>query len=294
MKKLFAFPAILCAVVLVLLFMATGGANPVQADSQTAEKLDLTCQYPVLSSYAGTSYSFDVSITYTGPASKVFDLSATVPDGFSASIMPGYGGEGKEIAAIRLDGTKGYGDSVKLTMTPYAWKVPAAGSYPVTLTVSAGDLKSSISLTAIVTANYDIKIATPDGRLNTEAKMGQDSHFAVVVTNSGSADLEKVTVSCPATSRPSGWTVTVNPDKIDLLKPGDSKTVDVTLRPSDKSIAGDYMVTIQAEPEARNAFTNIQIRVTALTADVFGWIGIGIVVLVMIALAAMFLRFGRR
>ena len=263
-------------------------------DVQPGEKLELTCQYPALSSYAGLNYSYSISVNYSGGKEpKIFNLSATVPEGFVSSIAPGYG-EGQEIAAIRLDASKGYPETVKLSVRPYAWKVPLPGEYPVTFEVSSGSLKSSIQLKAIVTANYDIKMSTPDGRLNTEATAGQESNFTVTVANAGSADLEKVEVSCKAQDRPSGWTVTCKPDKIDLLKAGDTREVQVTLKPSEKTIAGDYMLTVQAEPESRNAFTNIQIRTTVLTPTIWGWVGVGIVVLVVLALAVIFIRFGRR
>jgi len=301
---------ILCAVALALISASFINASPVtatmlvskydmappvlQEDAQPAEKLELTCQYPALSSYAGLNYSYSINVTYSGgKESKIFNLKATVPQGFNSTIAPGYG-EGLEIAAIRLDANKGYPETVKLTVRPYTWKVPLPGEYPITLEVSSGDLKSSILLKAIVTANYDMKIATPDGRLNTEATAGQDSTFTVIVGNTGSADLEKVEVSCLAKDRPNSWTITCKPDKIDSLKAGNTKEVQVTVRPSEKTIAGDYMIAIQAEPESRYAFTNLQIRTTVLTPTIWGWVGVGIVVLVIVALAIIFIRFGRR
>lgn len=277
----------------------TGGSPDVSPiilrdDAQPAEKLELTCQYPALSSYAGLNYSYSISVTYSGgKESKIFNLKAVVPEGFVSAIAPGYG-EGQEIAAIRLDANKGYPETVKLTVRPYTWRVPLPGEYPVTFEVSSGDLKSSIVLKAIVTASYDMKMTTPDGRLNTEATAGQDNTFTVVVGNSGSADLDKVEVTCKAQDRPNGWTVTCKPDKIDSLKAGDTKEVLVTVRPSEKTIAGDYMLIVQAEPESKNAFTNLQIRTTVLTPTIWGWVGVGIVILVVLALAVIFVRFGRR
>ena len=263
-------------------------------DAQPAEKLELICQYPVLSSYAGLNYSYSISVNYSGgKESKVFNLKAVVPEGFVSAIAPGYG-EGQEIAAVRLDANKGYPETVKLSVRPYAWKVPLPGEYPITFEVSSGDLKSSILLKAIVTANYDMKMTTPDGRLNTEATAGQDHNFTVVIGNSGSADLDKVEVSCRAQDRPNGWIVTCKPDKIDSLKAGDTKDIQVTVKPSEKTIAGDYMLTIQAEPESKNAFTNLQVRTTVLTPTIWGWVGVGIVILVVLALAVIFIRFGRR
>ncbi len=259
-----------------------------------AEKIELSCQFPVLSSYAGLYYTYDITVNYTGgKESKIFDLKAAVPEGFNFTISPGYG-EGKEIAAVRLDPTKGYPENIKLTVRPYAWKVPAPGEYPVSFEVSSGNVKSTLSLKAIVTANFDLKLTTPDGRLNTEATAGQDNQFIVVLTNTGSGNLEKLTVETKASDRPQGWTVTYKPEKIDTLKAGDSKEIQVTIRPSDKTIAGDYMMSVESQPESKQAYANLQIRVTVLTPTIWGWVGVGIVVLVVLALAIMFIRFGRR
>ena len=265
------------------------------ADAQTDENVELTCQFPVVSSYAGTSFSYDIGINYVASGIKLFDLKATVPDGFRGSIVAGgYGSSAQEIPAMRLDGTKGYPENIKLTVTPDIWKIPEPGSYPITFAVSSGDIKASIELTAIVTANFDLELTTPDGRLNTEATAGQDNNFTVVVTNSGSGDIANVTVSSLAKDRPANWTVKAEPEKIEMLKSGDSKEVQIKINPSEKTIAGDYMVTIQAEPEAKNAFANTQIRVTVLTPTIWGWVGVAIVILVVVALAVIFIRFGRR
>lgn len=274
------------------IFMAVNHVTKVEA--QDVEKLELTCQYPALSSYAGLNYVYSINIDFTGSKeSRIFNLKAVVPDGFAYVITPGYG-EGQEIAAIRLDGSKGYPETVKVTVRPYAWKVPAPGDYPVIFEVSAGELKAAIQLKAIVTANYDLKMTTPDGRLNTDATAGQESSFTVTVSNTGSADIEKVAVSCLSADRPGGWTVTCKPETIDLLKVQDTKEVQVTVKPAEKTIAGDYIITIQAQPEAKNAFANLQIRTTVLTPTIWGWVGVGIVILVVVALAVIFIRFGRR
>lgn len=285
---IFAVPA------LAMQKQGASSAVSVLNNDASGEKIELTCQYPVLSSYAGLNYSYNISLQYTGGKDpKTFDLKATVPQGFNYTISPGYG-EGSEIRAIRLDPTKSYPESVKINITPYIWKVPAPGSYPIVFEVSSGDLKSSIQLTAIVTANFEMKMSTPDGRLNTEATAGEEKIFTVKLTNTGTGNLEKITVESLSRDHPSGWTVTCKPDKIDILKSGESKEIQVAVKPSDKTIAGDYMMTVQAEPEGRYAFTNLQIRVTVMTPTIWGWVGVGIVVLVIIALAIIFIRFGRR
>ena len=127
----------------------TAAALPVAGvEDQNVEKLELSCQYPVLSSNAGLNYAYSVNINYSGgKESKVFNLKATVPDGFGYVITPGYG-EGQEIAAIRLDGSRGYPETLKLTVRPYTFKTPAPGEYPVIFEAASGDLKAAIELKA--------------------------------------------------------------------------------------------------------------------------------------------------
>ena len=258
------------------------------------EEIELNCKYPVLSSYAGSYFAYSIELLYKGgDEPRVFDLRAEVPEGFNFSIAPGYG-EGSEIAAIRLDPTKTYAETINVTVTSYMWLVPEPGEYDITVEASSGDIKNSIGLKAIVTANYDLDLATSSGRLNTKVTAGDDNYLSIVITNSGSAELESVIFDSNVMGSPSGWSVTFTPEKIDSLMVGGTREVEVNIKPPQKTIAGDYMITISAEPEAKNAFGNLDVRMTVLTPTIWGWVGVGIVVLVIIGLAVMFVRLGRR
>jgi len=262
--------------------------------SSGSEKIALTCQYPVLSSYAGVYFAYKIELLYSGGTEpKVFDLRAKVPAGFTASITPGYG-EGTEIAAIRLDPNKTYTDTINVTVRPYAWLVTDPGEYDITVEASSGEIKASIDLKAIVTAKYDLEVEPSSGLLNTKATAGKDNYFTVSIINTGSADIEKINFSSRITGGPSGWSITFSPESIDSLPAGDTREIQVDLKPAEKTIAGDYMVTISAEPEAKNAFGSFDLRVTVLTPTIWGWVGIGIVILVIAGLAFMFMRLGRR
>lgn len=163
--------------------------------SPSNEEIKLSCQYPVLSSYAGTYFTYSVDIQYIGgEESRLFDLKVKVPDGFNYSLSPGYG-EGTEIAAIRLDPKKTYPDTLKLTVRPYVWLVPEPGDYSVTLEAASGTLKGSIDLKAIVTAKYDLSLKTDTGRLNTNATAGSDNYLKMSITNTGSGNLKKLTLA---------------------------------------------------------------------------------------------------
>jgi uncharacterized membrane protein len=261
--------------------------------SPTGEEIKMNCRYPVLSSYAGSYFSYSIDLEYVGGKEpRVFDLKAEVPQGFTYSIYPGY--ESTEIAAIRIDPNKGYPETIKVTVRPYVWLTPEPGEYTVKVFASSGEVKNSIELKAIVTAKYDMAVEPSTGRFNTEATAGQDNYFKIIVKNTGTAPLEKITFGSSITGSPSGWSITFTPDKIDTLGVGDKREVQVNIKPARKTIAGDYMVTISADTEAKNAFASASIRVTVLVPTIWGWVGVGIIVLVIAGLAVLFMRLGRR
>jgi len=265
---------------------------PNQASSGT-EKVMLSCQYPSISNYAGASFSYTIDIQYTGGKEpRRFNLEASVPDGFTYSITPSYGSS-SQISAITLDPTKTYPDNLSLMVTPISYKPSAPGEYQISMAASSGDIKDTIDLTAVVSAKYDLGIKTSTGLLNTNATSGKDNYLNIEVTNTGTADLEKIQFSSK-TSAPTGWSITFDPNEIDLLPVGDSRQVQVDIKPAPKSISGDYGVTITAQPEAKNAFGSFDLRVTVLTSPVWLWVAIAIVVLVVAGLAYMFVRLGRR
>jgi uncharacterized membrane protein len=263
--------------------------------SPDTESIALTCQYPVLSTPAGTSFfSYAIELQYSGGKEpRVFDLQVEVPAGFSYAIASSYG-EGSEIAAIRLDPQKQFPDTIKVTVRPYMWIAPDPGEYPITVEAASGEIKGSIELKAIVMAKYEVQVEPAIGRLNTTATAGKDNYFTIFVTNTGSADLQKVNFSSAITGKPSGWSITFDPQSLDVLPVGDMREVQINIKPAEKTIAGDYMVAISANPESGYAFDNIDVRVTVLTPTIWGWVGIGIVVLVIAGLVVMFMRLGRR
>ena len=107
--------------------------------------------------------------------------------------------------------------------------------------------------------------------------------------------LEKIELSSRLRGAPSGWSVTFNPEKIDSLPVDGEREVEVNIKPPEKTISGDYEITVSAKPESKyDVDDDLDIRVTVLTEPLWGWIGIGIVVLVVIGLVVMFMRLGRR
>ncbi len=281
------------AVVMAMPATASGPSylSPGQADEEPEGSIEITCQYPALKNPAGTIFQYEISLAYkNGPEPKYFNIEADVPDGFISQIVQNY--NDTEIPGLTLDPAKAYTpDKIKLKVLSFV----GPGEYPITLRVFSDDISNSIELKAIITAEYKVELTTPDGRLNMEATANKDNLFTMTVTNTGTDVLEQLKFSSSIRGAPSGWEITFDPKEIDSLPAGEERQVNVTVKPPQKTISGDYQASLTVKPDKKyNVEDTIDVRITVVTATIWGWVGVGIVVLVIIGLVVMFLRLGRR
>lgn len=259
------------------------------------EKIELDTKYPVLSGAADTTFEFEVELNYTGgDKEKVFELRVSGPSGW-ATVIQQSTYETKQISSIKLD-PMGYPETiVVMAMAPF-WLYPEPKDYTITFEAAeatTGNPKNSLELTARITARYGFSAETTEGRLNMKAKAGEDGYLPIVITNSGTATLDKITFS---STKPEGWSITFKPEKIEALAPGAEQEIEVAIKPPSNTIAGDYMTTLRfdSEPESSSEPPKLDIRVTVTTPTRWGWIGAGIVVAVIAGLVVTFTRLGRR
>lgn len=287
------------AALVFLLAICAAFTNPAIAAAQE-EKIELTCKYPVRPGAADTYFTFDLQLMYSGGKEpRTFELSAEGPDGWLVTItQAAYGGGAQQISAIRLDPTMTYPETITVSAAAPYWLLPEPGDYTITVKAGAGDIKNSIDLTARITARYDFYAETEDGRLNIKATAGKESRLTVIITNLGTAPLNQITFSSvkPKAIAGEAWSVTFYPDKIENLNPSDKREIEVVIKPPPKTIAGDYMVTLNFDSDPQTVIEppKLEIRVAVGTPTTWGWIGVGIVVVVIVGLFYVVRRFGRR
>jgi len=226
----------------------------------------------------------------TSAERKRFDLTFTTPPGWAAFAVAGY--PEKQIPAIEMGPAEQFPvtEKIKIKFGSITGKFPEKGDYVLTLEASSGDLKATFDFKAVVTARYELAMLTATGRLNTEANAGEDNHFSILLANSGSAAIENITFS---SIKPEGWSITYNPEKVESLDSGLTQEVDVVINPPDKTIAGDYEVTLRAESKEVSP-DPLKLRVTVLTPTIWGWVGVLIVLAVIAGVGVIFWRLGRR
>jgi len=263
---------------------------PGQDEPLPEEKLEMESKFPVLSAKSGEIFEFDVTLKYQGGERRRFDLTFTTPPEWRALATAGY--PEKQIPAIEMGPAEMFPvtESIKVIFGPVSGKYPEPGDYVATLEVSSGTLKGTIELKAVVTARYEFAMLTSTGRLNTEADAGEDNHFSILLSNSGSAAIENITFS---SSKPEGWSITFTPEKVESLDAGLTQEVDVVINPPDKTIAGDYQITLRAESKEFSP-DPLKLRVTVLTPTIWGWVCVLIVLAVIAGVGVIFWRLGRR
>ena len=269
---------------------SSDSSHPGQEEPPPKQPIEFTSKFPTIEGIATGIFEFEVFIKpsaeeYLGK----YDFTITTPPEWEASVWASY--PQKRVSSIDFTGEQVHSETVEVKAFAGPGKRPEPGEYTITLEMNweAGDIKSSIDLTAVVIASYDFVMFTKSGRLNAQVETGKDNHTAILLLNTGTAAIEDVTLSATI---PEGWSITFDPEKIDSLEPALEREIDITIRPPNKTIAGDYLITLKADSD-RGA-DSLQLRVTVLTSTLWGWAGIGIVAGVIAGLIIMFRRLGRR
>ncbi|MFC1967972.1 NEW3 domain-containing protein [Chloroflexota bacterium] len=255
----------------------------VEEKATVLEKVKLSTTYPVLRGPSGASFEFGVDIVNEGSEDHSFDLSATAPPQWEISFRPSY--EQKQISTIGIKARET--QKIEVELSPPEDAPP--GNYVIPIEASSGNIKGAIDLAIVLTGTRELDLSTATGRLNTEATSGQEHHLSLVLASTGSDEVRDIDFS---SSKPGGWVVTFNPDKLDSLATKMSREIDVTIKPTGKTIAGDYEVTLRAT--GFGASDEVSLRVAVGTSTTWGWIGIGIILLVVAGVLALFQRLGRR
>jgi uncharacterized membrane protein len=267
---------------------ATPTPTPSPTPSPTPPTLTLTCSVPSYSDTSGSTFSYDLTLTYTGNDRITVKLSNNNPQGWNSYIQY----LGKQVNSIDI-GPQQYGSataSFTLYLQPNSGTTPDPGDYKLTLNADSGAYHPSVDLTATVRAKYSFIMTADTGRLSTSATAGRENHYTLDLTNSGSDALQDITLNA---TKPENWIVTFKPDRISSLGVNQTQQVDVVITPpSGDTIAGDYMVTLRANNDKVNS--SMDVRVTALTPSIWGYVGIIIVVVVIGGIVVLFMRLGRR
>lgn len=264
---------------------ATSATLPIEIAlaKQLPAKLTVSAQLPSLRGSPKSSFDYTLTIKNDSGRDLTASFAAQAPQYFETSFTQAYGTQ--ELSSIPIKA--GESKDIKLSVRPPS--TIDAGHFPVTVTVKAEDATAKVALALDVVGQPRLQVSGRNGLLSARAVAARQSSIPIVVTNTGSAPAENVKLSA---STPTGWKVKFNPATIDRLVPGKDAQVQALVTPSDKSLAGDYMMSVDATSRGQDASS--QFRVTVDTSTVWGMVGAGVIGVALLLMLGAVARFGRR
>ncbi len=245
--------------------------------------LNITTSYPVLQGPTDAKFEFSLEVESKIDKDTILNLAVQGPEKWDVNFKPAY--EEKYISSLRIKANQS--TTMAVEVKPYAIAQP--GQYPIKVKISSDKAKDEAELVVVLTGTYKLDAGTPDGLLSLEAYQGKEANLSFYVKNSGSAAQNDVHFM---SFKPENWKVEFKPEKIETLSPGDLKQIEVNITPGEQALVGDYSVNLSVDGE--KATKNLELRVTVKASTAWGWVGIGIIVLVIAGLVILFVRMGRR
>ncbi len=262
-----------------ILVIVSGAAETSDED----RGVKLTTSYPVIRGPSDGTFEFSVDVDSKLDKDAIFDLFANGPKGWDINFKPAY--ESKYITSLRLKSNQNQSIAVEVKPALMA----DAGEYPINIRVSSGEAKGEVQLAVVLTGTYDLEVGTPSGLLSLDARQGKPANMSFYVKNTGSATNQGIKF---LSFKPENWEVEFKPESIDIIEPGDLKQVELIITPYEEALVGDYSINVNVEGEKTSEI--IEFRTTVKASAAWGWIGIGIIVVVIAGLFGIFRWLGRR
>jgi len=248
------------------------------------DDIQITTSYPVLRGQTDATFEFSLDVNNKTDADRTFNLAAQAPEKWEINFKPGY--EQKQISSLRIKGNSN--QTVAVSVTPP--KDTTAGEYPILVRISSGESKAEAKLMVVLTGIYKLEAATPTGILSTDAVTGKPTTVSLLVKNTGSAVNRTINLS---SFKPENWKVEFKPEKIEALEPNQMKQVEATITPAATALVGDYSVGLMVDGEKSSSKT-VEMRVTVKAPTAWGWIGVGLIAVVIGGMGGLFAWLGRR
>ena len=228
--------------------------------------------------------TFSVTLQSRDVAPLRFTLGADTPPGWQVAYTPSF--QNTRVGALTLTG--GASQNFDVEVVPPANAGP--GMHIVTLKAVAEGLDpDELPLQVDLAGVADVSMTTESGRLTAKLTTGESTELTVVVVNSGDEAADNVRFVADA---PPDWTVTLSENPIPRIEAGASVELGVTVDAPEQTVPGDYNLRLLTVVGGES--DELQFRITAIRSSSFGFIGIGVIAAVILGLAALFFRSGRR
>lgn len=240
-------------------------------------------EYPSQEGDASTDFSYSATLINNTLSAQSYSFAASAPSGWQVSFKPS--GESTKVAALDVEARTSQG--LDITVTPP--ENVDAGTYDILCTAISASEKMEMTLSVTITGSYELTLSTPSGRVSLDAYANVESAVQLSLTNSGNSDLTNVNLT---SSAPTGWTVRFSSETIELIEAGATIETTAYITPSEDAMSGDYVATIKVKNS--DASDDVEFRITVKTETKWGFVGIGVIVLLALVVSGVMRKYGRR
>ena len=256
----------------------------VDAEEKKIGAGDFSTDYAQQEGVAGTKFSYTTTLTNNSGENMTYSLSAEgAPEGWAVTFTP----SDTTTATSSVPVDAGASSTIKAAVVP-AQNV-TAGEYPITLVAACAAETLELPVTVRITGTYGLTATTPTGNLSASAYAGETKDVALSIQNTGNIDLTAVSLKAQAST---DWEITFDQDTINEIPSGGSAEVTAHITPAKDAILGDYVTVITASNDAVSSDCALRISVQNHTG--WGIAAVAIIAVLVLGLALIIRRFGRR
>jgi uncharacterized membrane protein len=253
----------------------------IRVTEQGTFQTELQVDQANMEGYADSNFNYSFTLNNQTAQEQNYALRSEAPRGWDVRFRS----SGKYVTSVSLASNESKDIRVEVKPAPKT----AADTANIAIEARSGNTSAQATLEAVIKGKYGLDLTTPTGRRSTDVTAGGAQMVPLSVTNSVTVPVRDIELS---SSAPTGWNVKFDSEEISMIEPGESQTVNATIKASSKAIAGDYRLNITADTP--DASSEAGFRVTVNQSVTWGSIGILIILIVIGGISYLFKTYGRR
>ena len=250
--------------------------------TEAEEDIRISAKFPEVTVEAGKALKYPITISNLGEIDRLLLLSVQPPTDWKVVFKSGT----MEISRLYLEAGKS--ESLILEASPPSTVKIGTYTIPVRIKSPEGSIYAEMNLRATIIGSYELTLEP--STLLTSVTAGGSTTFTVKATNTGYTSVTSVSLNIAI---PEDWESSVTPVQVDSLKPRESFSFNVVIKVPEDTVAGDYLITLTGLSDQVES-DEVQVRITVTAPTSWGLIGIGLAVVMVIALVLIFMKFKRR
>lgn len=265
------------------LSLIAGNSLPIQIEltEEGTYKTEFSSSQLNVEGAVNSTFTYNTELYNRTADVQVYAFRAQVPSGWNAIFKS----NNQQVSSVTVDPNEISNITIEVTPAENA----KSGKYEIPITASNGQNLSELILESVVTGSYDLKLSSESGLLSDHIRAGNRKQLKFQVKNTGSSVLNNVQLNGSA---PANWEISFEPSKINKIGPGESQTVLLNLKASNKALSGDYLVDLEAKVPEKTS--KVSLRVTVKASLFTGWLGLLIIFFSIYLIYYLFKKYGRR